>query len=77
MGDAAVEPSSVGVPALHAGDGDLGKIRTVISQKDIASSISGTASAASDGTKTGQEEAVAGRGEDTLDIPFKVIAIFS
>ncbi|CAM9226801.1 unnamed protein product [Ectocarpus sp. 6 AP-2014] len=76
MGDAAIEPSSVGVPALHAGD-DLGKITKDLTktQKDIASGISSTASAASDGTKTGQEEAVAGRGEDTPDIPFKAVPL--
>ncbi|CBJ28244.1 Cellulose synthase (UDP-forming), family GT2 [Ectocarpus siliculosus] len=82
MGDAAIEPSSVNVPALHAGD-YLGQITKGIkkSQKDTASSISSTASAASDGTKTGQEEAagqeeaVAGRGEDTSDIPFKAVPL--
>ncbi|CAM9131093.1 unnamed protein product [Ectocarpus sp. 12 AP-2014] len=77
MGDAAIEPSSVGVPALHAGDDDLGKITKDVqkTQKDIAGSISSTASAASDGTKTGQEEAVAGRGEDASDIPFEVLPL--
>lgn len=79
MGDAALEPSLVGVPALHAGDDDLGKITTDVQkmQKDIASSISSTASAAIDGTKAGQEEAMAGRGEHTLEIPLKVFGRFS
>ncbi|CAM9337250.1 unnamed protein product [Ectocarpus fasciculatus] len=73
MGDAALEPSLVGVPALHAGDDDLGKITTDVQnmQKDIASSISSTASTAIDGTKAGREEAMAGRGEHTLEIPLK------
>lgn len=80
MGDAALEPSLVDVvPALHAGDDDLGKTTTTDArkkQKDIASSISSIASTASDGTKTEQEEAVAGRGEDILEIPFKVFRVF-